>query len=69
MSLDDIQGESVPILCDDCAARCEATANGIGWKLLVFQCKTCKQDCCPHLESVPKSLICVDCAEGREAKI
>jgi len=61
MSLDDIQSDECPTVCDFCSARLMAEANGVGWQLLVFNCVLCKKSFCPHLESEKAKLTCFDC--------
>ena len=52
-----------PTLCDACCAQLEGTVPTIvGWPLLVFTCKTCGLEFCPHLERPSGGNVCIDCA-------
>lgn len=66
MSLDDMMGDSVPVVCDECNENLQRTEPNpvVGWMLLVFTCLKCKNDFCEHLEKPKDSKVCIDCAEA-----
>ena len=54
-----------PTLCDACCAQLEGTVPTIvGWRMLVFACKICKLEFCPHLGSATDSRTCLDCSKA-----
>jgi hypothetical protein len=64
---DDI--DAIPSLCDSCFGKLQGMepTQGIGWKLLVFKCVKCGYEFCPHLESGPETLTCLDCAKDNSS--
>lgn len=58
MSLDDIQSDEIPTLCDECGEKCFRVA---GWLALVRDCEKCKRPKCEHCYDNKDAKICTEC--------